>query len=231
MTAIGDAQVERTLPEWSLAFVEPTAAQAAQLPEQWRPIALAADAGARCRLARSLWSRGFLAAVPRFAAALATRCADVRACIVHDCPALVYVMADDDGGHVSWVGYDPREFGPVPEFWQSFPASLRVFLREVHAGFVSGADGASFGPARPVHMVSLARFAGFPEGIPGWDEDGRITSTRLLRITSDGGNLHYCLSPDLAPGDIALVYEGDIDPADFGTTLDELMMSRFEART
>ncbi|MFD5465041.1 hypothetical protein ACFWIQ_19760 [Kitasatospora sp. NPDC127059] len=230
MTGVDAAGIARTLPAWSLAFVEPGSERIASLPERWRPIALADRPEARYRLARSLWNQDFLALLPRFAAAMDARCVDVRACLTDACAALVYVMADEGGGLVSWVGYDPRSFGPEPEFWPAFPEPLRDFLRGVHAGFVSGGDGTSFGLARPVHMTTLAEFADFPEGIPGWDED-QIDSTRLLRVTSDGGNLHYCLSPELAPGEIALVDAGEVDPGDCGAALDELMVSHFAPST
>jgi hypothetical protein len=73
-------------------------------------------------------------------------------------------------------------------------------------------------------MDTLANLSDWPEGIPDWEAD--IASTRLLQISTDGGILCYCLSPDLAPGQVALVYEGDVDPQDFGAELDQLMMSR-----
>ncbi|MBD0692143.1 hypothetical protein [Streptomyces sp. CBMA123] len=230
MTAVDAAGIARTLPEWSLAFVEPASDRITALPERWRPIALADRPETRYRMARSLWNQDFLDLVPRFATAMDGRCVDVRACLTDGCAALVYVMADEAGGLVSWVGYDPRTFGPEPVFWPSFPEPLRAFLRGVHAGFVSGCDGTSFGLARPVHMTTLAEFADFPEGIPGWDED-EIESTRLLRVTSDGGNVHYCLSPELAPGEIALVHEGEVDARDCGAELDELMVSHFAPST
>jgi hypothetical protein len=81
---------------------------------------------------------------------------------------------------------------------------------------------------RPVHMQTIAEMADLPDGIPEWDEDAEIASTRLLVISSDGGLLYYCLSPDLDPGQVALVYEGDIDPKDFGSELDKLMMARLD---
>ncbi|MEW2308917.1 hypothetical protein AB0918_09825 [Streptomyces sp. NPDC006864] len=224
------ATITRTLPEWSLTFIEPTSDRMTVLPAHWQPIALADRAEVRYRVARSLWNQEFLAFIPGFATAMDSHCIDVRACITDGCAALVYVMADQNGGLVSWVGYDSRTFGPEPMFWPCFPEPLRAFLREVHAGFVSGSDGTSFGLARPIHMTTLAEFAEFPEGIPGWAED-EISSTRLLRVTSDGGNLHYCLSPELPPGEIGLVYEGEVDSGVCGAELDELMVSRFAQST
>jgi hypothetical protein len=122
------------------------------------------------------------------------------------------------------AGFDPRTFGEPPPFWQSFPQPLRVFLHEVHAGFIS--SGAGFGPLPPSHMQTLAKLADFPDGIPMWDEMAEIASTRLVLVASDGGLMRFCLSPDLTPGQVALVYEGDVDPQDLSTELDELMMSR-----
>jgi hypothetical protein len=224
------AQIERdeiasTLSRWSLTFVEPDSGEASLIPEPWQPIVRSPDRQTRQQTALALWNREFLDLVPRFAAALATRFVDVRACLTDDCPVLVYVAQADSGGHVSWVGYDPGTFGAPPPFWDSFPGSLQAFLREVHAGFVSGSR-TSFGPLRPRDMDTLANLGDFPEGIPGWEDDADISSTRLLRITTDGGLLNYCVSPDLAPGQVALVYEGDIDPQDLGSEVDDLLMSR-----
>jgi hypothetical protein len=77
-------------------------------------------------------------------------------------------------------------------------------------------------------METLANLADHPEGIPGWDDDAEIPSTWLLSICTDGGILHYCLSPDLEPRQIAFVYEGDVDPLDFSAEFDELLMSRIK---
>lgn len=73
-------------------------------------------------------------------------------------------------------------------------------------------------------MQTIAARVGRPGGFPGWDEaaaaeTGRIASNRLLCVTKDGGNLLFCVSPDLPVGQAALVYEGDIDPQDFGPAL------------
>ncbi|HSV67274.1 MAG TPA: hypothetical protein VLJ59_15370 [Mycobacteriales bacterium] len=48
-----------------------------------------------------------------------------------------------------------------------------------------------------------------------------------MRIGTDGVDLQYCVSPDLPPGQIALVYEGDIDRRAFGPALDGLMVGDF----
>jgi len=223
MTEPDTAAIAASLAGWSLAFVPPGSAEASRVPDQWQPIVSSVDAAERARTALALWNLEFLDLIPRFAAALATRLADVRVCLVGNSPALVYTMTSMKGDLVSWVGYDPRTFAEPP-FWDSFPPALRTFLTEVHAGFVS-ADGASFGPDRPRDMETIAERADFPDGVPGWDEDADIASTRLVIISSDGGILFYCLSPDLGPSRVALVYEGDIDPQDFGVQFDELMMA------
>ncbi|GAA3649076.1 hypothetical protein GCM10022224_009820 [Nonomuraea antimicrobica] len=103
---------------------------------------------------------------------------------------------------------------------------LRVFLHEVHAGFISGM-GAGYGPTRPAYMETLADLSGLPDDDLD-EEDELIASTRLLVIATDGGHLQYCLSSDLAPGQVALAYEGDIDPQDLALRLDALMLSRLE---
>jgi hypothetical protein len=214
---------ETGLEKWSLTFVSPDSPELPRVPEQWLPIALSTDPETRRRTALALWNQSLLDLLPRFAEALHTRFVDVQVAITDDSAVLVYVAKANNGEYVGWVGYEPRSFGELPPFWDSFPEPLRVFLRDVHAGFVSGSRLA-FGPVRPRHMETLADVSDWPEGIPDWEAD--IASTRLLQITTDGGILSYCLSPDLAPGQIALVYEGDVDPQDFGSELDDLMMSR-----
>lgn len=223
---MGPAEIAATLEDWSLTFVTGDSGEAARIPRKWRPIVLSAEAEDRRRTALSLWNQSFLDLVPEFAEALNTHCVDVRVCLTDGSSVLVYVLETDDGELVSWVGYDPVTF-EEPPFWESFPQAVQVFLREVHAGFVSGSREA-FGVARPAAMGTVAELADFPEGVPGWEGESRISSTRLLEITTDGGLLKYCLSPDLEVGKVALVYEGDIDPKDFGPELDDLLMSRFE---
>ncbi len=212
------------LRDWSLSFAEVGAAELPRIPEQWRPIHSSTDPAERVRAAVALWNKDFLELVPRFAGALPTF-VDVRVYLAGGTPALVYV-ADQQ---VAWVGFDPHTSSGPPPFWDSFPDPLRVFLRDVHAGFISG-GGAGFGPLPPKDMQTLAAVAGFPDGIPGWDEEADIASTRLVLVATDGGLTRLCLSPDLQPGQVALVYEGDIEPEDFGTELDELMMSRLAGR-
>ncbi|WP_406277222.1 hypothetical protein [Embleya sp. NBC_00896] len=214
-----------TLAAWPAAFATPDDAD--RVPPAWAPIAEAADPAERVRVALARWNDGFLDFVPKFAAALRTRCADVRVAFTGAEPVLVYVLEGPDGGPVSWVGHHPTAF-EQPPFWdECFPAPVQDFLREVHAGFASQAP-TSYGIAPPALMATLADLAGLPEGIPDWDEDADIASTRLLRVCGDSGSLDYCLSPDLPVGEVALVYQGDIDPQDFGAALDELMTRRLE---
>ncbi|MGW1372996.1 hypothetical protein ACWD6P_01790 [Streptomyces sp. NPDC002446] len=223
---MGPTEIAATVEDWSLTFVGEGSVEFSRIPEKWRPIVLSDDAESRRRTALSLWNQSFRELVPEFAEVLDAHCVDVRACITDDSPALVYVLETDDGELVSWVGYDPGTF-EEPDFWECFPEPVQVFLRDVHAGFVSASrDG--FGVARPSDMGTIAALADFPDGVPGWENEAGIASTRLLQITTDGGILRYCLSPDLAVGKVALVYEGDVDPKDFGQELDELLMSRYE---
>ena len=160
--------------------------------------------------------------VPRFAHTLRDQLLDVLPCLVDGEPTLIYVTSD----YITWIGWDPRGTEKLPPFWDRIPAPLQTFLHQVHAGFTAP-DGESYGPMQPAYMQTLADLAGWPEGIPGWDEQ-EIPTTRLLRIAKDSGNLEYCVSPDLPPGKVALVYEGDIDPHDLAPELDELMTRRYE---
>lgn len=228
MRQIDDAIIARTLPGWILDPVGADDHTIAQVPDQWRQVVLAGDPRARVEAALALWNHSFLELVPQFADMLRTCCVDVRAYITSAEPILTYVIQTDHGQYVSWIGHDPRSF-EYPLYWESFPEPLQVFLREVHAGFIS-VEWILFGLARPAQMETLASLAGLPEGIPDWDAGSEIPSTRLLVITKDSGALHYCVSPDLPVGKIALVYEGDCDPYDVGTELDELMLSRLELR-
>ncbi|MEU8328383.1 hypothetical protein [Micromonospora sp. NPDC048839] len=226
MDDVDPAELADMLRDWTSDPVVVGVDDAAHLPGPWRSIVTATAPAERRETAVALWNAGFLRLVPRFAAVLRDRLVDVVPYRTADGPALVYVVRADDGHHVPWVGYDPRTF-EQPQFWAAFPEPLQEFLRDVHAGFVSG-ERTGFGPARPEQMLTLAEMADYPDGIPGWDEDSDISSTRLLRISSDGGLLFYCLSPDLPTGEVALVYEGDVDPRDLGTELDELMTQRLQ---
>ena len=217
------AAIAGTLPRVDLTFVGP---ESPDPPPQWRPIAAEPDPRARSAMALALWNKPFLDAVPRFAAALRAGLTDVRACLADGEPALLYLAADGNGRPLTWLGGDPAGF-VEPPFWAAFPAPLQVFLREVHAGFTSGGRTA-FGPMHPRHMLTLAELAGEPGGLPDWDEEQEIASTRLLLITSNDGMLHYCVSPDLDEGHVALVFQGDLDPLPYGAALDDLLMLRVE---
>ncbi|WP_143659136.1 hypothetical protein [Streptomyces sp. SA15] len=76
-------------------------------------------------------------------------------------------------------------------------------------------------------MQTLAELAGEPDGVADWDEEQDIASTRLL-LTSNGGMVNYCVSPDVKSAELAIVFEGDIDPVHYGTALDRLLMRRLE---
>ncbi|QRX90510.1 hypothetical protein [Streptomyces noursei] len=218
-------EIAATLNDWSLTFVGAPCGEVARIPEEWRPIVFAAGPEERRRLALSLWNQGFLDLVPEFAEVLNTHCVDVRVGITDDSPVLVYVLETEERELVSWVGYDPGTF-EEPEFWEIFPEAVQVFLREVHAGFVSQRREA-FGVARPVDMRTVVELAGLPDGEPDGEGRARISARRLLKITTDGDRLKYCLSPDLAVGEVALVYGGAIVPKDLGQELDDLLISRF----
>lgn len=215
------SQISASLPLWELSFVTPGSAEASEVPPTWQPIIDADTAGERCRLARALWNQELLDLLPGFSAILRERLIDVRVCLTDDTVALIYATPGSKG-LVCWVGYDPRSFGDEPPLFSAVHPAVRTFLREVHAGFVTGSRE-TYGPMRPRHINTLAILADYPDGIEGWDEEASISSTRLLRIASNGGNLDYCVSPDLPVDQVALVYAGDVDPQDLGTELDELM--------
>jgi hypothetical protein len=217
------AAIAATLPDHDLAPVD---TDLHRLPEQWQPIAAEADPATRLTLASALWNAPLLEVLPQFAAALQTRFTDVKPCIADGEFALLYVATGPDDRVRAWVGYDPAGF-VEPQFWGHFAEPLQTFLSHVHAGFTSGGPGA-FGPMRPVHMETLAELAGEPDGVADWDEEQEIASTRLLLVASNGGMLRHCVSPDLPAGEVAIVYEGDIDPTAYGEALDELLMLRFD---
>ncbi|SBT44447.1 hypothetical protein [Micromonospora narathiwatensis] len=224
MSQVDLAAVADTLPGLDLVLVEPGSAEARRLPYQWQPIATATDPRARLAAALALWNEPLLAALPEFAVALRTRFADVRAYLADDEPALLYLATDSDGRLLSWIGFDPASF-VEPPFWEQFPEPLRAFLRQVHAGFTSGGRTA-FGPMHPRHMRTIAEQAGEPDGLADWDEEQEIASTRLLLVTSNGGMVDYCVSPDLDVDELAVVFEGDIDPTPYGPALDRLLTRR-----
>lgn len=124
------------------------------------------------------------------------------------------------------MGWDPRTDGARPPLWESVPEPARVFLDTVHDGF-TGSDSESYGLLPPAFMMTFAEFVLEPDGIPDWDDDSPIRSTRLLRIATNGGNLEYCVSPDLPVGTLALLYAGEVDPKDFAGEFDEFMTRYF----
>ncbi|WBB71267.1 hypothetical protein O7602_16015 [Micromonospora sp. WMMD1128] len=196
------------------------------LPERWRPVASTGDPATRLALATALWNEPLLDVLPEFSAELRTSFFDVRACRVDGESALVYLARDDAGELLTWLGADPAGF-VEPPFWEHFPEPLRTFHRQVHAGFTS-VELDTFGPMHPRHMRTIAERAGRPDSFPDWDESRPIASTRLLLISSNGGQLDCCVSPDLPADHLALVHEGDIDPTPYGRAMDEMLMLRFE---
>ncbi|MFG1779201.1 hypothetical protein ACGFIG_22600 [Micromonospora sp. NPDC049048] len=215
-----------TMPHADLTLVEEGSADLGRLPGRWRPIAAAAHPETRLAMALDLWNPALLDALPRFAAGLRERFVDARPCLADGEPALLYLALHPDGHLLSWTGLDPAGF-VEPQFWGHFPEPLRTFLREVHAGFTSGGYTA-FGPVHPRHMQTVAEQAGEPDGLADWDEEQEIASTRLLLVASNGGMVNYCVSPDLEPGELAIVFEGDIDPTPYGEALDRLLVRRLE---
>ncbi|GHF07159.1 hypothetical protein GCM10017786_45960 [Amycolatopsis deserti] len=215
--------------EHPVQLVEPGTPEADRVPPGWRAIAASDDPAARRAAALALWNPDFLELVPRFARALRENLADVRLAVLRGDPVLLYLVRPARPPYTVWVGWHPDTFGATPPNWAALPAPLRRFLREVHAGFTA-TDWQSFGPVQPASMMSFAEWAGFDGPIPGWDgSDGRIASDRLFFVAKDGGLLHHCTSPDLEAGKVALVYEGDVEIADFAPALDELMAGRFDS--
>lgn len=226
----------------SAELITPDSVRAAEVPQRWHEVVNGIGAADRIQVAMSYWEEDFLAMIPGFAHALRERLIDVRVFWVDTSRrrfyVLVYVVKNNTDGYVCWMAWDPARCGEAPRFWDTFPAPVQSFLRHTHAGFTAP-DRESCGIMQPCDFETFAEYAGWPEGVPGWMdgyEDGfgigyhgekykRIESTRLVMFTKDSGELFYCTSPDLQVGQVALVYDGDVDPPkDFGTELDELMI-------
>lgn len=220
------AAVTNTLLGLNLTLIEARSADLPRLPNQWQPIVPEADPQTRLAAALALWNAPLLEALPQFAGVLRTRFTDVRPCLADGEPGLLYLAKGRDGNQLCWIGLDPASF-VEPRFWEHFPEPLQMFLRHVHAGFTS-VGPIDFGPMHPRYMQTIAEMAGDPDGLADWDEVQEIASTRLLRVTSNGGWVHYCVSPELETDQLAIVFEGDIDPTHYGTALDELLMRRLE---
>jgi hypothetical protein len=233
MTDISDDDIEATLESWSnwpFKFVGPHAAPADLdlLPQAWRAIALATDSAERGASALALWNDDLLTQLPQFTQVLRERLADVRVCLTDGIPALVYVVSGENLPWVTWLGYDPRSFGEQPPFWDLFPAELRKFLREVHAGFVSR-DIYHYGPTRPAWMRTIAASMGNSAAIEDFDDVSDIPADQLVVIARDGGLVQYCVSPDAEPGQVVTLYEGDVDAVSFGSALDQLFLLGLDA--
>lgn len=217
----------------SVAHSEPVGvAPGPHVPERWRPIAEADDPQTRRLTAVSLWNNDFLELVPDFAAALQSELADVRVGHVGGDAVLIYAFEHYDAGGpdryvVCWIGWDPALFtDAATSLFGAIPHPVQAFYRDVHAGF-TGPDWLSYGPIQPRHLQTYAELVGFPEGVPNWPEEDP-DSTRLLVLASTGGNVHLCVSPDLAVGQALTVYDGVADPPeDFSRLLDHTMTEYF----
>ena len=220
--------------------------RAAEVPERWHGVLTGRTAAERREAALSHWDSGFLDMIPQFAGVLRERLVDVRVFWVDystvRAVVLVYVVEHDEEGYACWVGWDPASCGDSPRFWDTLPEPVQQFLRHTHAGFVDP-GGESYGLMRPSDFETFAEHVDWPEGVPRWMDDyvegqdlvhpgpdyRRIESTRLVVLTKRPPHIHYCTSPDLAVGEVSLVYSSDSDvsrPTDLGTELDKLMMSR-----
>ncbi|MGI5129191.1 hypothetical protein ACQEVB_20465 [Pseudonocardia sp. CA-107938] len=196
----------------------------ADLPPAWQPITAAAAPAERTAAALALWNADLCAALPRFSAQLRDRLVDVRLCVVHDRTALAYLTRTDADEPIAWTGYLPAGAAVrQAAFPDTLPAPATEFLRSVHGGFTAP-DGESYGPIDPRHMSTFARWRGADGPLDGVDED----ATRLMVVATDGGALHYCTSPDLPPGAVAVVDGTEVEPCpDFFDELDQLMAGRF----
>jgi hypothetical protein len=209
----------------------PGSAPTEPVPEQWRPILESDDAETRRLTALALWNREFLELVPRFAHVLRTELADVRVGHQRGEAVLVYAFEHHDYGErvvTCWIGWDPATFGDAePPLYECVPEPLRVFYRQVHAGFTAP-DRESFGPNSPKYMRTLAGIGHFTEDDADLWDGQDIPWTRLL-IVAIADTTYYCVSPDLPPGQAVQVYEGQPDdPEDFGPLLDKVMIASFE---
>ncbi|HET6732594.1 hypothetical protein [Mycobacterium sp.] len=213
-----------------LTLAPPGSVPAEPLPEHWRPILESDDAETRRLTALSLWNREFLDLVPQFAHELRTGLADVRVGHQNGEAVLVYAFEHFDYGErvvTCWIGWDPATFGDAePPIYACVPEPLRVFYRQVHAGFT--ASNWEFGPIRPKYLRTLSGFLHATEDDSDLWEGQDIPWTRLL-VVAITGTVYYCVSPDLPPGAAVQVADGQPDdPEDFGWLLDKAMMYYFE---
>ncbi|MGI5211573.1 hypothetical protein [Plantactinospora sp. CA-290183] len=225
-----DDEIRGDLFDFPVVLPPPGAPVPDGLPARWAAVARETDPAARRAAALSRWEPEFLAMVPRFATALREQLVDVRVARHRDDGTwvLVYPLRTDYGVRC-WIGHDPDAAGSArPQHWKLLPEPARRFLTGTHAGFT---DGLLNGLMAPKWMDSFARWAEIDDGpIPGWDgTDGRISSTELIVVATDGGALHLCVSPLAPPGAAVLVYEGDVSiRRDFATELDEVLCTRLE---
>lgn len=186
----------------------------------------AGDREERVRLALRRWNPDFLDLVPDFASELHARLRDVYVCRWRsEGQALLYFVEDADGNTVVWVGWDPHTFtGLTPPFWETLPPAVHRFLTDVHPGFTM-LDGESYGLAQPSYMSTFATWAGWLGEIPEWNREGVIGSTSMLWLTGNGFDTALCSSPELAVGEVAVLFEDQFDVSDLGKGLDALMRS------
>jgi hypothetical protein len=107
--------------------------------------------------------------------------------------------------------------------WESFPEPLKVFLQEVHAGFMSGSYG-TYGIERPLHMQTMAQRLDLPCALAQFDEWSDIPAAHLVEFSRDSGKTSFCLSPD-TPGEVVTVYPGSIYRYNFWDKLDNHLMA------
>ncbi|MEU7633751.1 hypothetical protein AB0C34_27870 [Nocardia sp. NPDC049220] len=198
----------------------------ARTTEPFHEIDTAGDREERVRLALRRWNSDFLDLVPKFASELHARLRDVHVCRWHaEGQALLYFVEDADGNTVVWVGWDPHTFTePTPPFWETLPPAVHRFLTDVHPGFTM-LDGESYGLAQPSYMSTFATWAGWLGAIPDWNREDVIGSTSMLWLTGNGFDTALCSSPELAVGEVAVLFEDQFDVSELGKELDTLMLS------
>lgn len=228
MLSPSEDAIAASLPSWSVRFSRP----GENIPAAWEPILRSRDRADRHVAATALWPAEILDRLPRFTAILTGAVTDVRVVSARlrnpstpeaagEGKALVYVVPDGDEP-VTWIGFEPG--GEVP-FGESFPGLLRAVVTTVHAGLVSERHD-SFGVAPPWLMRTLADDFGDPDLVEMWNDDHEQRAERLLIVATRQPELRCCVSPDIPPETLALVYEGDVSAENADTEFDDLLCSR-----
>lgn len=57
----------------------------------------------------------------------------------------------------------------------------------------------------------------------GWNERSKIPADQLLIISTDGGNMDFCICPEV-PGKLVVLHERDLTRPEFFTELDNLLV-------